>query len=183
MATRRTYQGIDEEIPEDAFGLDGLIGDKTGDGTKEIIKPPASEDTTPRLIGVPGEDESGEYGNTDKARDLTKQLTPNTFGLPHGVSTTESMFGSIDTPLSERAPDPFAPQPPITGMASSGPMRRSASAPSLYGESRSPSLFGRADGLLGGGKGLAGAEESSGPLAPTEMMQKLLQLFRMQGGQ
>lgn len=126
-------------------------------------------------------------GNTEYARDLAgPRATPNTFGLPKGVSVNDNMTedgggATMDTPSQPSQPMLQNAMVSQGLPASGGPTRRSASSPSIYGESRSPSLFGRADGLLGGGKGLVGAEETSGPLAPTEMMQKLLQLFRMRG--
>ena len=115
----------------------------------------------------------------------------DSFGLPQGVSVNEGMFAGVpesgnamNVPGQSRTPSPTSGMamnaPPESG-TSQGPMRRSASSPSIYGESRNPTMFGRAGGLLGGGKGLVGREESSGPVAPTEMMKKLLALFQQQG--
>lgn len=110
----------------------------------------------------------------------------NTFGLPQGVSVNEGMFEGVPN-SGNTIQAPAMPNTPQTGGGvmnaipesgtSTGPMRRSAIAPSIYGESKSPMLAGRADGLLGGGKGISGAE-SSGALQPSEMFQKLLQMFR-----
>lgn len=163
---------------------------------------------SPSIDNAPGAappERSIDEGNTDRGRDLAvPSATPNTFGLPQGVSVNDSMSvqspgvgvnegmfqgvpnyaNSMDTPQASRTPELASgsisnaiPE----GGTNSGPTRRSASSPSIYGESRNPTMFGRADGLLGGGKGLVGAAETSGPLSPTDMMQKLVQLFRMRG--
>ena len=113
------------------------------------------------------------------------------FNLPQGVSVDEGMFSGVQsggnamaTPAMPAEPNPLAmgTQNPIQNPAESGtsrgPMRRSQQSPSLFAQSRSPMLSGRAGGLLGGGLGSTGAGEPSGPLQPTQMFQKLLELFR-----
>ncbi|NBU11822.1 MAG: hypothetical protein EBS84_22960 [Proteobacteria bacterium] len=120
--------------------------------------------------------------------------------LPQGVSVNDSQSDDAGqshwshvpempnepTPMSSQSVIPQmgrgagqAAQPPM--MASGeGPQRRSQSSPAIFSEQRGSQLFGRADGLLGGGKGYAGAQEASGPLEPTEMFKKLLQMFGRQ---
>lgn len=205
MARRRSEDGFPDDFGDDD-GLGGLLGGMPNEGGPgiggifedappldigKILQPPnkpPSDPTPPdgTTLGIPA------YGNTDRPRDLAgPQSTPNTFGLPQGVSVNEGMFSgvpqsgnSMNVPGQSRTPRLSSGNvmnaPPESG-TSQGPMRRSASSPSIYGESASPTMFGRAGGLLGGGKGLVGAEESSGPIAPTKMMAKLLQLFRQQG--
>lgn len=146
----------------------------------------------PSIDRLPAVKEDDMPGNTDRSRDLAgPSATPNTFGLPQGVSANEGTFSgvpnygnSMETPQTSRTPSlatgSVSNAIPESG-TNSGPMRRSASSPSIYGESRNPTMFGRADGLLGGGKGLVGEQEHSGPISPTDMMQKLVQLFRMRG--
>lgn len=120
------------------------------------------------------------------------------FQLPRGVSVEEAMPQQADaiaqpfdggntqnTPPMSMEPAPVSAQTPAPTMnfgagapQQAGPQRRSAVSPTIFAENRGSQLSGRAGGLLGGGKGFAGAEEASGPIAPTEMFQKLLQMFR-----
>lgn len=148
-------------------------------------------------------------GNTERGVDLkgpqgvptTSRPAPPPMNLPMGVSTTDSqpqgtnvndgMFSGVpnygntmETPQTSRTPSlasgSVSNAIPESG-TNSGPMRRSAVSPSIYGDTTNPTMFGRADGLLGGGKGLVGAQETSGKLTPTDMMAKLVQLFKMRG--
>lgn len=203
MPRRRTGEGPDEfeDVPDDdpfggGFGFGNPfepppLGSESGPGIGEIIAPlPDHLGEKPRDFGPPVKGPTSDAppvlpddvgrGSTTTARELGGGM-PNTIGLPQGVSVNDSM-GTMDVPGQSRTPSPVAAQPPNPGFANmEGPRRRSPVSPSIYGETRSPQLFGRADGLLGGGKGLVGAEESSGPIQPTEMFNKLLQLFRRQG--
>lgn len=111
------------------------------------------------------------------------------FELPQGVAVDEGMFSglgggdnSMGTPAVSREPflssqTPIAADNPPEGGTSRGPMRRSQQSPSLFAQSNSPNLSGRAGGLMGGGLGSVGAD-SSGPIKPTEMFQKLLEMFK-----
>ena len=131
-------------------------------------------------------------GNTDTARGMMKSgSAPTSFNLPQGVSVNDASSGShggtdaIDTPAMPSEPSPVAWQTPNPmsserPLTTGGPQRRSASNPAIFADSRSPMLHGRAGGLMGGGLGATGGSELSGPIAPTAMMQKLLQLFQQQ---
>jgi hypothetical protein len=123
---------------------------------------------------------------------MSSPAQENSMGLPQGVSVNEGMFSgapdsgyAMDAPAQSAEPNPIAGQLPNPtfaqpeGGSTRGPVRRSNSNPAIFAEHRSPMLMGRADGLLGGGKGISGGE-SSGALAPSEMFQKLLQLFKQQ---
>ena len=215
MARRRSDDGLQDDFGQEDDGLGGLLGggslgtpvgpNEGGPGIGGVfeqlpnIKVPGTRPPDDPL-GPLDPDESGPIGNTERPRDLAgPNATPNTFGLPEGVSVNDGMFSGVNDGMFSGVPksgnamntpaQPRTPQlssgnvmnaPPESGN-SQGPMRRSASAPSIFGEKRGgQTMFGRADGLLGGGKGLVGAEESSGPIAPTEMMMRLLQMFRGQ---
>lgn len=113
------------------------------------------------------------------------------FNLPQGVTVDEGMFSGVESggnsmasPAMPSEPTPLAMgtqnpiQNPPEGGTNRGPMRRSQQSPSLFAQSNSPMLKGRAGGLLGGGLGSTGGSDASGPLEPTEMFQKLLQMFK-----
>lgn len=121
----------------------------------------------------------------------TPSENPPAFNLPQGVSVNEGMFSgaskagnSFDTPAMSMEPNPTAEMTPNPafgqpeGGTSRGPMRRSAQSPAIYAQSATPGLSGRAGGLMGGGLGAVGQGEPSGPISPTEMFQKLLQMFK-----
>lgn len=161
-----------------------------------ISKPPAGPvPNEPPTLGI-GPDESGPVGNTERGRDL-RPNTPNTsgpqgggFNLPQGVSVNEGMFNGAPPGNAMQAsampmePNPVAAQSqspmfaqPESG-TSRGPTRRSAQSPAIFAQSSSPNLSGRAGGLLGGGLGATGQGESSGPLNPSALFQKLIQMFQ-----
>ncbi len=200
MAVRRTNpDGTMNEEPEDRSTFA-----QRDDSLRDLIAGDRQNYPIPFVDYQPDE----IAGNTERGRDIggggqgspygpmgggaSKQPTSIDMGLPQGVTVDEGMFSGVpedgnamNVPGQSRVPSPTSGMamnaPPESGF-SQGPMRRSASSPSIYGESRNPKMFGRAGGLLGGGKGLVGQEESSGPIAPTEMMKKLIQLFQQQGG-
>ena len=194
MASRRNGEGLEKfKDPDEDFNIDDFRG----------IELPLALDPG----GLVPRDPAELVGNTERGIDLQPpSSTPTTFSpqqpqpkfsLPQGVSVNEGLFSgvpeatrSMDTPAMSMEPSPTAairaqpafatPVGPSVAQSSPGrgPQRRSASPSSLYAQGTSPSLSGRAGGLLEGGLGAAGGDEPSGPLQPTEMFQRLLQMFR-----
>lgn len=173
-------------VGNDVRDIGDILGGGSGDGSKVTVKPPAGEPPDDGLIR--GEDRPG---STDTARDRTppsgSPLVP--FGLPQGVTVNDqftepasagSWRPAQPAPAQSIEPAPFSAETGIPPTVA-GPQRRSVPNPAIYGESRGSQLFGNAGGLLGGGIGAVGGSEPSGPLTPTEMFSRLLQLFREQG--
>jgi len=132
-------------------------------------------------------------GNTERGNDINPQ-SPTSFApqveLPQGVTVDEGMFSGVpdsgnvmSVPSAAREPNPLSAQTPLApttapeGGTMRGPVRRSQQSPSLFAQSNSPNMSGRAGGLMGGGLG-AVSQGGGGAIKPTEMMQKLLELFR-----
>ena len=208
MARRRGEDGMPIDDMENGFqgggfmgGLEGLLGggdQSPAEGIGAVKEPTLDEGVNMTGNGQPIQGD-GSTGSTTTAREMGPK-SPTTFGLPQGVSVNDSQSDDAGqshwshvpempnepTPMSSQSVIPQmgggagqAAQPPM--MASGeGPQRRSQSSPAIFSEQRGSQLFGRADGLLGGGKGYAGAQEASGPLEPTEMFKKLLQMFGRQ---
>lgn len=198
MAKRREFDGVHEADPIDGEGFDSLLGgdssafvDRAGG---EIVKG-ATADEDVDMIGQPDPDESGPVGNTEPGKPRRDPTTfaprGGDFNLPQGVTVNEGMFSGVPdsgnamaSPAMPSEPSPLAMgaanpiQGPPEGGINRGPMRRSQQSSSLFAQSSSPMLSGRAGGLLGGGLGAAGGSEPSGPLQPTQMFQKLLELFK-----
>lgn len=145
----------------------------------------------PRTIDT-DPDTSGPAGSRDRPRDLrpTSQ-TPPTFGpqmLPQGVTVDDGMFSGVSDPGNAmNVPgQSMTPSPSSGNMSfaspesgtSRGPQRRSQQPSVLYAQPNSPTLAGRAGGLLEGGIGATGLSDRTGPLTPTDMFQRLLQMFR-----
>ena len=180
--------GIDKDP---GLGDDG----DPGDPLKILVKPPGDGGQDGDVLGPNPEMESGPMGSRERARDLrpTSQ-TPTTFGgLPQGVTVDDGNAGSgmfsgvpdggntMDMPGQSFAPSPrsgnmsFAM--PESGMRPQGPQRRSASPSVLYAQGNSPMLQGRAGGLMEGGLGASGQSDQSGPLQPSDLFQRLLQMY------
>lgn len=105
-----------------------------------------------------------------------------TGGLPQGmtVQSEEGYGGGGDMPAFSTPSTPHEPTP-MSGMPPRPDVTRRVSSPgaqsALFSEaSGGTPLFGRAGGLMGGGKGVLGANEG-GP-TPTEMMLSLLRTLR-----
>lgn len=145
----------------------------------------------PQDIGPDPDTESGPVGSRERPMEMrpTSQ-TPTSFGprLPQGVTVDDGMFSGVpefgnamNAPGQSMTPRPtsgnlsFAPP---EGGTSRGPQRRSASSSVLYAQPNSPTLSGRAGGLMEGGMGATGGSDQMGPLTPTELMQRLLQMYR-----
>jgi hypothetical protein len=194
----------DEFVMDDGFGgtreEQGLGG---GDGYQD--PPPLSGDDLIRKIeedAALGAFDNPIAGNTVNPRDLRPAMpnmigqaaAPAPFALPQGVSVNDAIGDdgggggtfAQDTPAMPMTPTPGAsPQGPVrvspsmpprpTSTGSAGPMRVSAAPSALFGQSGGASMFGRADGLLGGGRGVVGGDD--GEIEPTEMYRKLLQMF------
>lgn len=201
MATRRSTEKYGEEQEEDS----GIVDSGTGPRVDEFgnVVPDFAGDPnfpTPFVDYKPDE----MAGNTERGASFQAGGQTPTEGvrgpvnapppppqdaLPQGVSVNETM----DTPPQSSEPNPIAWQPanPMSSMAPSmtgiteggplanGPKRRSTVNPQIFAETGNPSLSGRAGGLLAGGMGASG-NEASGPIQPTQMMKKLLQMFSVQ---
>lgn len=188
---------------EDGGGLEALLGIPAGGdgdpGIGSVIEPaPAFPPRAP--VGVEQDNGaargSDKAGNTERGRDLNPS-SPNTsgpqqggFNLPQGVSVNEGMFGgappgnAMQTPSMSMEPNPVASQTPNPMFSqpesgtNRGPQRRSPQAPAIFAQGNSPGLAGRAGGLMGGGLGATGQGEASGPLNPSALFQKLMQMFQ-----
>ena len=199
---RRRMPGDDGYGEQDALGegiglgidKDPSVGDGEGDPFKIPVKLPGAGGQDGDVLGPNPETESGPMGSRERARDLRPTgQTPNTFaGLPRGVTVDDGMSdgGMFDAPDGGIAMDmpgqSFAPSPrsgnmsfamPESGMRPQGPQRRSASPSVLYEQGNSPMLQGRAGGLMEGGLGASGQSDQTGPLQPTDLFQRLLQMF------
>ena len=197
MARRRLDDGMGDEAvrDEEERAGGGLLEASPGGGGGRVdefgnVVPDFTGDPnypTPFVDYQPDE----IAGTTERGIDLKgPRQTPTTTGLPQGVSVNDSMGDGYDggatqdTPAMPREPSPVAAQSPNPMMANAtqgqGPTRRSRVNPAIFGENRNPMLHGRAGGLMGGGLGAVGGGEPSGPLQPSEMFMKLLQLFQQQ---
>lgn len=200
MAVRRSPM---ERENEGGYEDDARPGFPHGGGTDEFgnLLPDFSNDPN---YPVPFRDyqpiEIG--GNETSARELFNRPTPTTplarphaeapsqdvgGGLPHGMTVQGDAMGyggddmgggdqpAFSTPAMPHEPSPISamrPNPEVTRRVSS-PGAQSA----LFSDdSGGGQMFGRAGGLLGGGKGVLGANEG-GP-TPTDMMLSLLRMFR-----
>ena len=207
MAKRRTEDGQQEDydggfrhggIEKRLGDIPKLMPDYGEDMGPSIGITPPQEELPSTGIGPlnPGEVEGGSPGNTERGRDFSPN-TPTTsapqaggFNLPQGVSVNEGMFSgappgnAMQTPAMSMEPDPVAAQPPSPMFAQPesgtmrGPQRRSPQAPAIFAQGGSPGLAGRAGGLMGGGLGATGQGEASGPLSPSDLFQKLMQMFQ-----
>ena len=167
-------------------------GDGDDDPFKVPIKLPGEGGQDGDVLGPDPETESGGMGSMERGRDLrSPSKTPTTFspqGLPQGVTVDDGMFSGVpdggntmDMPGQSFSPSPrsgnlsFAM--PESGRRPQGPQRRSASPSVLYSQGNSPTLSGRAGGLLEGGLGASGQSDQTGPLQPTDLFQRLLQMM------
>ena len=122
-----------------------------------------------------------DYGWSSPSPSPSPEATP---AMPSVFSSVADSGNAMATPAMPSEPSPLAlgTQNPIQAApesgTGSGPVRRSQQSPSLFAQSNSPMLRGRAGGLMGGGMGAVGRSDKSGPLQPTQMFQKLLELFR-----
>ena len=82
-------------------------------------------------------------------------------------------FSTPDQGMSSRPQDDNVSTPP----AMNGPRRRSSQPSVLYSQAPSPTLTGRAGGLLEGGLGSTGTSDRTGKLQPTALFQRLLQML------
>lgn len=185
MARRREFDdgGYDERMTENPHEPNPF-GNEAGPGIGSIIEmlpdiklpgePPAPDGTQ---VGVPGDDESGPYGNRTTARELFDRND----GLPRGMTVQGDEGFSDEFGSSMSVPGQSFTPSPISGMTPNPSVTRRVSSPgaqsALFADaSGGTPLFGRAGGLQGGGKGILGADEG-GP-TPTEMMLSLLRMFR-----
>lgn len=185
--------GEQDALAEGVTGLgidkDPGMGDGGDDPFRVPLKLPGEGGQDGDVLGPNPETESGPMGSRERGRDLRpSSQTPPTFGgLPQGVTVDDGMFdapdggNAIDMPGQSFTPSPrsgnmsFAM--PESGMRPQGPQRRSASPSVLYSQGNSPTLSGRAGGLLEGGLGASGQSDQTGPLQPTDLFQRLLQMF------
>ena len=187
--------GEQDALAEGVTGLgidkDPGMGDGGDDPFRVPLKLPGEGGQDGDVLGRNPETESGPMGSLERGRDLRPTgQTPTTFsprGLPQGVTVDDGMFdapdggNAIDMPGQSFTPSPrsgnmsFAM--PESGMRPQGPQRRSASPSVLYSQGNSPTLSGRAGGLLEGGLGASGQSDQTGPLQPTDLFQRLLQMF------
>lgn len=193
MAVRRTP--IDREMDDGGSGFYDEEGAIQGLGARDEfgnVLPNFSNDPN---YPVPFQDyQPGEIiGNQTSARELFDKRSAATpmrhepqedRVLPMGMTVQgEEGYGgegggdqpSFSTPSQAREPNPISamrPNPQVTRRVSS-PGAQSA----LFADdSGGTPLFGRAGGLMGGGKGVLGTNEG-GP-SPTDMMLSLLRMFR-----
>lgn len=101
------------------------------------------------------------------------QAPPTPSGLPIGM-TVQDGEDTMSTPMMSRAPNPIAAMTP-NPVAQQATTRRVAPS-QLFSDDYGTPMFGRAGGLMGGGQGVM--ESNDGAPSPTEMMKRLLQMFR-----
>ena len=191
MARRRSDdEGYGEQVSlnEGVFGdgieKDPLFNGDDGEGDGIPLKLPGPSPDDGHVIGNT-EMESGPLGSRERGRDLrpTSQ-TPTTFGprgLPQGVTVDDGMDAgnTFDAPGQSMTPSPssgnlsFAP----TAGNPMQPQRRSTQPSVLYSQSNSPTLSGRAGGLMEGGLGASDTTDRTGPLSPSDLFQRLLQMY------
>jgi hypothetical protein len=201
MARRRSMDGADEyegggfNLGGGAPGLGGKpagggrvdeFGNEVPDFSNDPNFPTPFADYTPDEIA----------GDSTTARELGNHKTPNLplaqpgpheTGLPTSMTVQSnegygSDFGgdqaSYSTPMQGFSPNPVSGQhasPEVTQRVSS-PGAQSA----LFSDaSGGTPMFGRAGGLMGGGKGVLGSNE--GQPTPTEMMLKLVRMYQNGG--
>ncbi|NBR88177.1 MAG: hypothetical protein EBT61_22285, partial [Verrucomicrobia bacterium] len=144
-------------------GLEGLLGG--GDQSPAEGIGAVKEPTLDEGVNMTGEP-MGRYvdaGSTTTAREMGPK-SPNTFGLPQGVSVNDSQSDDAGqshwshvpempnepTPMSSQSVIPQmgggagqAAQPPMMASPGEGPQRRSQSSPAIFSEQRGSQLFGR----------------------------------------
>lgn len=190
MAMRRQPtmdSGIPDEheqrVPGSPFGMDAGAGPRTDEFGNEI--PDFPRDQYP----VPFEDYqpdaiAGDRTSGREMFDHRETTPPTTSGLPRGMTVQgEEGYGdggqdSMGTPAQG-----FSPQP-VSGMRANPSMTQrvghGGASSALFSEaSGGTPLFGRAGGLMGGGKGVLGMDD--GAPSPTEMMLKLVRAFQNGG--
>lgn len=184
----------------DILSIGGAVGGDGPPGVGGVVEmaPPLRH----RSFGPPDTDtDSDPLGSRESARDLRPpSQTPTTFGppsgrgseLPQGVTVDDDASGGMFSGVGDGGNtlnmpgQSFMPSPssgnltfaPPEGGTMRGPQRRSAQPSVLYSQPNSPTLAGRAGGLMEGGLGATGVSDRTGPLQPTELMERLLQMFR-----
>ncbi len=189
MAVRRTPEGLN-----DYEGLGHDLEQGQPPSLAELfgaVKEPTSDEgvnMTGGLLGPPPVRENPSGGNTSTGREMFDHA-PTTTGLPQGMTvqgdeSDGAGYGgggqsAFSTPMMPHEPSP------ISGMPSNPEVTQRVSSPgatsALFSDaSGGTPMFGRAGGLMGGGRG-APSMDAGGQSTPTQNMLALLRMMRNGG--